>query len=403
MKLKYFNLNKQEIEIAGLSISKWAEKIGRTPFYIYDRQIILKKIAEVRSTLPEGVQLHYAIKANPMPELVKFLAAHVDGFDIASDGELQLAMDSGMDPECVGFAGPGKTNLELEEALNSGILISVESKNEILRIAELAQSKHLKPRIALRINPGFEMKGSGMKMGGGPKQFGIDSEDLKEACDILYSSKLSLEGIHVYAGSQMLNADTLCETQKKCFEYLYSIKGLLRNPLKSFNFGGGFGVPYFLGEGDLDLEKVKTNLHQLMLKFEQQFPKAKAIMELGRYLVAESGLFVSRIVDKKISRGSTFLVLDGGMNAHLAATGNLGQVIKRSFPMCIGNNLSAKNIEVVNVVGPLCTPLDSFGQGVKLNESKVGDLLVIFQSGAYGLSSSPIHFLSHRVPQEVLA
>lgn len=403
MSLKYFKTLKNEIQIQGHTISDWAQINGKTPFFIYDREIILKKIAAVRNTLPEGIDLHFAVKANPMPELVRFMAQHVNGFDIASTGEMKVALAAGMSPVHIGFAGPGKTDEELHLALTAGVLISVESINELQRISKISQKEKLKPRVALRINPEFEMKSSGMKMGGGPKPFGIDSEKIPEVCQILANLKIPLEGIHVFTGSQTLNADILCDTQSKCFDLLLSLKKYFHTPLQSFNFGGGFGIPYFNGDQDLELDKIKNNLKPLMQKFRQEFPQTRAILELGRFLVGECGLYISRIVDKKVSRGVTFLVLDGGMNNHLAASGNLGQTIKRSFPIQIANKLETPTKELVNIVGPLCTPLDHFATQLEVSTCEVGDLVAIFLSGAYGLSSSPIHFLSHEVPKEIFA
>lgn len=401
MKLKYFPLDTDELKIQGTPITEWSLRAGGTPFYIYDRQIILKKIREIREVLPQKMFLHYAIKANPMYELVQFISQHADGFDVASGGELNLALQTGMNPLNIGFAGPGKSDKELKLAILSNVLISIESMSEMDRIGALAQDLKRHPRLAFRINPEFEIKSSGMKMGGGPKQFGIDSELIPAAFERLYELGLSLEGIHIYAGSQILNAETLSEAQRQSFELLFSLKKYFRHPLKTFNLGGGFGIPYFQGETDLDLSKVRDNLVPLLNQLEVELPGTKPILELGRFLVGECGVFVSRIVDKKISRQTTYLVLDGGMNHHLAATGNLGQTIKRHFPIFVANRLQEPSKETVNIVGPLCTPLDNFATQVKVSTCKAGDLIAIFQSGAYGLSASPIRFLSHDLPKEI--
>lgn len=401
MNLKYFDLSRNDLKVQGSTLWQWSKKVGSTPFYIFDRQIIAQKIAEVRACISPDIHLHYAVKANPMSQLVQYMAQNVDGFDVASSGELRLALSAGMSPAKIGFAGPGKSDVELQMALEAGVLLSVESMNELERISALSRASKLNPRVALRINPQFEMKSAGMKMGGGPKQFGIDSESIPEVLRELKKMGIPLEGLHIFTGSQTLNADILCENQKHCFDLLLSLKALFNEPLQSFNFGGGFGIPYFEGDESLDLQKVKQNLQKLTAQMKNQFPQLQGILELGRFLVGESGIFVSRIVDVKVSRGQTFLILDGGMNNHLAASGNLGQTIKRPFPMAVIQGQEKSEFESVTVVGPLCTPLDQFAQQVNLRRAEVGDLVAIFQSGAYGLSASPYDFLSHKKPQEI--
>jgi diaminopimelate decarboxylase len=398
----YFDLSQDELRVQGRKISEWAVGgSGTTPFYVYHSAVIDEKINELRKNLPKEIQIHYAVKANPMPELVSFMSNRVSGFDVASRRELQLVLKSGMSAEKISYAGPGKTDDELIMAISEQILIYAESIHEIRRIAGLSKKLSRPARLGVRINPQFDMKASGLRMGGGSKPFGIDSEQIPDVCAEVAALGMEIEGVHIFAGSQNLDAQTICQTLHLSFALVKTMKSLFLNSLRTFNFGGGLGIPYFENDKAIDVGAVGKVLYQEVPDFLKTYPSAVPVIELGRFLVGECGLFVSRIVDIKMSRGQKFLILDGGMNCHLAATGNLGQVIKRSFPLCVGNRLRSGVREVVNVVGPLCTPLDTFATQVELEKSEVGDLVVIFQSGAYGLTASPSQFLSQRVAREI--
>ena len=172
--------------------------------------------------------------------------------------------------------------------------------------------------------------------------------------------------------------------------------------MRSLNLGGGFGIPYFPGEQALDIAPIGANLAALAERARTDFPQAELIIELGRYLVGEAGIYVTRIVDRKVSRGQTFLVTDGGLHQHLSASGNFGQVIRKNYPVAIGNKMLGQNRETVSIVGPLCTPLDLLAERMELPIADIGDLVVIFQSGAYGLTASPQAFLGHPAGVEVL-
>lgn len=406
MKLRYYahtlDGSQPELMIQGRTISDWARQIGSTPFYIYDSSIIQKKVQELRAHLPKKVKIHYAIKANPNSEILNILADLVDGFDLASSGELKRALQTSMSTQHMSFAGPGKTDTDLAEAIQAKVLLHVESLGEIQRCLALSKKLQHPPRIALRINPDYDMKSSGMKMGGGSKQFGIDAEQIPEIISSLQNNKCAVEGLHIFAGSQNLDAQIICQTLDSAFNLLDRFQNHLATELRSFNFGGGLGIPYFEKDSEIDLEHVGVHLSKLIQNFEKKFPNAEPVIELGRFLVGECGIFVSRVVDKKVSRGQTFIILDGGMNCHLAATGNLGQVLKRPFPIKVLNRLTDFPLEAVNIVGPLCTPLDSFGNQVMLNTCAVGDLVGIFQSGAYGFTASPMHFLSQSLATEIV-
>jgi len=390
------------LAVNGIPLPRLAARVGRTPFYAYDRSLIDARIAELRAALPGQVSLHYAMKANPMPALVAHMASRVDGIDVASAGELRVALDAGADPAHTSFAGPGKSDADLALALAAGVLVNVESQSEIERLARMARETGYAGRVAVRVNPDFELKTSGMKMGGGPKQFGIDAETVPQALQAIAAHGLAFEGFHIYAGSQNLKADSICEAQQRSYALALSLARHTPAPVRVLNLGGGFGIPYFPGDERLDLAPIGRNLAEIVARASSEMPRARVTIELGRYLVGEAGVYVCRVVDRKISRGHAFLVTDGGLHHHLAASGNFGQVIRKNYPVAIGNRMSDAEREVASVVGPLCTPLDLLGERMELPKAQVGDYVVVFQSGAYGASASPQAFLGHPPAPEAL-
>jgi len=342
------------------------------------------------------------MKANPMPAVVNHLAKLVDGLDVASGGELKVALESGMLPAEISFAGPGKTDAELLAAATAGIVINLESENEMERLASIGSRINIRPRVAVRVNPDFELKSSGMKMGGGPKQFGVDAERVPDMLGRIGSLNLDFQGFHIFSGSQNLHANAIVEAQNKAIELALRLAGVAPAPVRILNVGGGFGIPYFPGERALDISSIGTNLAKLLTSIEGSLPHARVVIELGRYLVGEAGVYVCKVIDRKVSRGQVFLVTDGGLHHHLAASGNFGQVIRKNYPVAIANHMHNGPREVVSVVGPLCTPLDLIADNMELAKANPGDLVVVFQSGAYGLTASPTAFLSHPAPAEVL-
>lgn len=383
-----------ELIVGGQPLSRLAARIGQTPFYVYDRALLTQRVAQLRAALPPAISLHYAMKANPMPAVVQHMAGLVDGIDVASAGELQVALDAGADPHEISFAGPGKRDPELLQAVAAGVLVNVESARELPVLAAASAQLGLPARVALRVNPDFELKGSGMKMGGGPKQFGVDVEQVPAVLAQMKQLGLQFEGFHLFAGSQNLKAESICEAQQKSYELALRLVRDNDLDIRFLNLGGGFGIPYFPGETALDLAPIGANLSQLVARARSEMPRAQFVIELGRYLVGEAGLYVCRVVDKKISRGLTYLVCDGGLHHHLAASGNFGQVIRKNYPATIGNRQGAP-LETVSAVGPLCTPLDLLADKMALPQAEIGDLVVVFQSGAYGPSASPQGFLGH--------
>ena len=390
------------LQIGGMALTRLAERVGRTPFYAYDRQSITARVAALRRVLPGGVHLHYAIKANPMPAVVQHLARLVDGLDVASASEMSVALDTGIAPGRVSFAGPGKSDAELAQAAAAGIVINVESARELDALAAAGRRLDVKPRVAIRVNPDFELKSSGMKMSGGAKPFGVDAEQVPALLERVGASGLDFDGFHIFTGAQNLRADAICEAQHNTVELAIRLAAHAPGPVRTLNIGGGFGIPYFPGDVPLDVEAIGRGLAGLLPRIAQALPGAAVVLELGRYLVGEAGIYVCRVIDRKVSRGKVFLVTDGGLHHHLAASGNFGQVIRKNYPVVVGNRLGAGERETVTVVGPLCTPLDVIAADLELPRADVGDLVVVLQSGAYGLTASPTAFLSHPAPQEVL-
>lgn len=390
------------LEIGGIPLLRLAERVGCTPFYAYDRAKLTERVALLREHLPSEIHLHYAMKANPMPAVVQHMAGLVDGIDVASGGEMQVALDTTMPAEHISFAGPGKSDDELRRAIAAGIVLNMESETEMERIARIGSQLDIAPKVAIRVNPDFELKSSGMKMGGGPKQFGIDAERVPETLKRLGTLPLDFYGFHIYSGSQNLKAASIQETHEKTFALAIRLAEFAPHALRTLNIGGGFGIPYFPGEERLDLAAVGSNLKRLLPDVKRQLPGTQIVIELGRYLVAEAGVYVCRVVDRKVSRGQTFLVTDGGLHHHLAASGNFGQVIRKNYPVVIGNRVEGGEREVASVVGPLCTPLDLLADQMEMAKAELGDLVVVFQSGAYGVTASPAAFLSHPYAREVL-
>lgn len=390
-----------EIAIAGKTISQVATIAGQTPFYVYSKEVIAENIKRLREFFPQ-VSLHYAIKANPMPQLVSLVSNLVDGLDVASGKELRAALASNTQTKDISFAGPGKNHNELAMAIASGITINIESLSELKRIRDIAVVLNTNANIAIRINPDFELKSSGMKMGGGPQQFGIDVEQLAPAFDLLQHGALQLKGLHIFTGSQNLNPQSIIAAHDNIFALVERLQNEYQFTLEHLNIGGGLGIPYFPGDIKLDLQPISDNLKNLFEQYKNITQNCEIILELGRYIVGNAGLYISEITDKKVSRGQTYLITNGGLHHHLSASGNFGQVIRKNYPAAIANKMNNDEQETVNIVGPLCTPLDILGKKMALPAAEIGDLVAIYQSGAYGFTASPRDFLSHAEPVELL-
>lgn len=392
-----------QLHVGGVPLERLAATVGSTPFFAYDRSLINERVEFLRETLPDTIDLSYAMKANPMPAVVQHLAGLVDAIDVASAGEMLTALNTSMPAHRVSFAGPGKTPAELRQAVAAGVVIELESMTEARRALDAGSDLGIRPHVAVRVNPDFAVKGSGMRMGGGPQQFGVDAERVPALLEDLRSTDLGFEGFHIFAGSQNLRAEVICEAQRRTVDLILALADECPWPVRYVNLGGGFGIPYFDRDQPLDLTPIGDNLAYLVdERIRPGIPEARIVIELGRYLVGESGVYVTRILDRKESRGQTYLVVDGGMHHQLAASGNFGQAIRRNYPVAIGSQTAADGTEQVNVVGCLCTPLDLLADKVDLPKADIGDLVVVFQAGAYGLTASPTAFLGHPSPIEVL-
>ncbi|HYA98450.1 MAG TPA: type III PLP-dependent enzyme [Methylomirabilota bacterium] len=400
-----FAVTAGELAVGGVPVSVLAAEYG-TPLFVYDRGVVDRKLEALRDALPAGFSVFYSVKANPNPALVRHMVSRGCGLEIASAGELALALQAGCDARRVLFAGPGKSEAELAFALERGIgEIHLESLTETARVAAIARRLGTRASVAIRVNPVGEGEGGAMRMGGRPAPFGIDEEQLDAALDAVRAEpSLVFHGIHLFAGTQILDAATLVHQYRHGIAIARRAARRDGRPLRTVDFGGGLGIPYFPHESALDLARLRTELAGLMGEIEADpaFAGTQFVVEPGRFLTGEAGVYLARVTDIKVSRGKKFLVLDGGMNHHLAASGNLGQTIKRNFPVALAGKLDAPDEETVDVVGPLCTPLDTLARGVTLPRAEIGDLFAIFQSGAYGRSASPLHFLGHPAPPEIL-
>lgn len=393
------------LRVGGMPLDRLAARVGSTPFFAYDRALLDARLTLLRATLPPTVELSYAMKANPMPAVVQHVARLVDRLDVASGLELRTALDTVVRPGRISFAGPGKTEAEVRQAVAAGVLIEVESRTEMMRVIAAGDELGLIPVVALRVNPDFAVKGSGMRMGGGPQQFGVDSESVSGLLSEFLTSGVDVIGFHVFAGSQNLHAEVIAEAQRSTADLLAGFADALPQPVRYLNLGGGFGIPYVERDRPLDLNVVGEALTALVDGFiAARFPEAVPVIELGRYIVGECGVYVTRVVDVKWSRGRKYVVVDGGMHHQLAASGNFGQAIRRNYPLVVGDRLddgSLSGAEKSAVVGCLCTPMDLLGDDVVIS-AEIGDLVVLFQAGAYGLTASPTAFLGHPAPAEIL-
>lgn len=402
---RYFSESKSELRLGGVGVGEIASRFG-TPAFVYDIHVLDQKWALLRSSLPAEFAIAYSVKANPNDAILRHFVGKGAGLEVASGGELLRAEAAGCPLERIVFAGPGKTEAELGLALARGIgEIHVESLREAGRIGALARQRGIRGRVALRVNPAGEVQGGAMRMGGKPAPFGVDEENLDEvmAC-LLGEPDIELRGLHLFTGTQILDGTVLVRQYRHGLSLARRVARRLGHPLHTLDFGGGLGIPYFAGEIDLDMEKLGEQLRSLMAEVigDPLLDGTRFLLEPGRYLVGEAGVYLTRVTDIKVSRGKTFYILDGGMNHHLAASGNLGQVIKRNFPIAVVNRLDTPSDHTVDVVGPLCTPLDTLARDAHLARAEIGDLIGIFQSGAYALSASPVNFLSHPTPAEIL-
>ena len=391
-----------ELAISGRAASDLEAEAGGTPLFVYSAELISARVEQLRQALPRRVGINYAIKANPHPAVISHLVPLVDGFDVASSGELRMARAAGIDGTRISFAGPGKTDDELHAAISAGATLNCESEGEADRTLEIAGHVGKAPRIAIRVNPPFELKGSGMKMGGGAKPFGVDADKVAALARRLIASGIEWRGLHIFTGSQALSADSIIDAQANVLNLADKLTNDIGHALPKLNMGGGFGIPYFPGDEPLDLVAVGRALEERVGNLPLTLADTELCLELGRYLVGEAGVYLCRIVDRKESHGTIYLVTDGGLHHQLAASGNFGTVVRRNYPVAIASRFDAPPAEVVNIVGRLCTPLDRLADLAHLPRAEIGDLVAVFCAGAYGATASPMAFLGHGPAVEML-
>ncbi|MCL4672228.1 MAG: pyridoxal-dependent decarboxylase, exosortase A system-associated [Sphingomonadaceae bacterium] len=391
-----------ELAIAGHTASQLAELAGDTPLFVYSRERLDARVAELRMRLPPRIGLNYAVKANPFAPVIAHMAGLVDGFDIASRGELERVLAEGIDGVRVSFAGPGKRDSELKAAIRAGVTLNCESEGEARRTLALGEVLGITPRIAIRVNPSFELRGSGMKMGGGAKQFGVDQDRAAALAREIIAAGAEWRGWHIFTGSQALDADALIETQANVLALADQLARDVGRAVPKLNMGGGFGIPYFHGDQPLDLRRIGEALDTRLRDLPDSLAQTELCVELGRYLVGEAGVYLTRIVDRKESHGQVFLVTDGGLHHQLAASGNFGTVVRRNYPVAIATRFDAEPVEEASVVGCLCTPLDRLADQALLPRAEVGDIVAVFCAGAYGASASPMEFLGQGPARQML-
>ena len=390
------------LAIAGRPVSAWAQEAGSTPLFLYSADLIRARVAALRAAMPARLALHYAVKANPFGPVLELFAGLVDGFDIASGGELAMVRAAGVEPARVSFAGPAKRDAELDAAIAAGVTLNCESEAEVRRALVSGERVGARPRLAIRVNPDFDIRGSGMKMGGGAKPFGLDVERVPALAREIAASGAEWRGFHIFAGSQALDAEAIAATQALTVALAARLARESGLAVPHCNLGGGLGIPYFPGDKPVDLALVGDRLSQTLADLPDELRETAFCIELGRYLVGEAGVYLTRIIDRKVSQGEVFLITDGGLHHQLAASGNFGTVVRRNYPVAIASRFDAAVEEEASVVGCLCTPLDRLAEKGGFPRAESGDLVAVFCAGAYGASASPSAFLGQGPAMEML-
>lgn len=402
---EYFGEREGELIIGGVAVRELAKAYG-TPLFIYDGGLMRDAYSRLTRAVAGFADVYYSIKANPNPRVARIFVEAGAGLEVASRAEFQTALAAGCEANRIVFAGPGKGVDELAHTVQAGIgEIHLESFEEISHVARIAADLKRDVCVSIRINPIAVARGGAMQMGGRPTQFGFDEEDLDRViAAVLAHSHLRLKGLHVFSGTQILDADTLIAQWDHSIALAARVAAKVGRPLETIDLGGGLGIPYYASETALCLSRLAEAVPSLVdkLRTEPLLRDARVILEPGRFLTGTAGVYVMAVRSVKTSRGTHFVVCDGGMHHHLAASGNLGQIVKRDYPIVAADKLGIAPHIPCNIVGPLCTPLDTLGRNVQLPPVAEGDLIAVLQSGAYGLTASPFRFLSHPVPAEVL-
>lgn len=392
-----------------LTASDWhalAREHG-TPFYLFDADAVARRVAELQAAFGGLVGIYYAVKANPNLALLRAMRGVANGVDISSAGEQVQAKLAGFASDVMSFAGPAKTDAELHAAVAAGVgCISVESLRELDACAAAASSIGTTARIVLRVNPTFVHRAYGLKMGGKATQFGIDETELPEAEArvLFHGDLLDCQGIHSYVGSQCFDVAAALESTRNALRIAAESSARLGKPCRKVNLGGGFGISQAGDSKQLDIDELASVLQSDLLAFRVAHPQAQLFFELGRYLTAEAGIYVTSVIDVKTSRGTAYAACDGGLNHHLNAAGTFGALLRGNFPLV---NLSRPEVQAsacvrFNIAGPSCNPTDLLGVQVDIAAPRPGDLLGVMMSGAYGLTASPMLFLGRDTPPELV-
>jgi diaminopimelate decarboxylase len=385
----------------GLALTDLAAEFG-TPLYLYDGDRLRAQYAGLRERLHPALRIFYSLKANPNLAVTRTMRELGAGLELSSLAELATAQRAGAAGPDMLFLGPGKSRDEIAACLKAGAGLIAESLPELAVIDEEARHRGGTAEVLLRVNPAFALKGGGLTMGGKPRQFGIDEEtlDVLDPADLRRYGNVRVTGVHAYMGTRILAAAAIVENTRRILDLAERLAGRLGFALGTVDVGGGLGVAYHAAESDLDADELTAGINAVVAAFHAAHPDTRLVMELGRYLAAPAGTYLTRVRYVKESRGERFAVCDGGTNHHMAAVG-IGSPFRRNFPMhCVGGG---GPLVPWNVTGPLCTPNDTLGKAVGLPADLApGDLVAVARSGAYGPSASPVLFLSHGHPAEVL-
>ena len=391
-----------QLLIGGIAVEELVAEAGGTPLFVYDNNIVGAQIAALKAAMPDGLAIYYSVSANPYEPLLNFLGRYVDGFRVVSRGELDHLKRAGLAGIGMTFAGPGKREDELEKGIAAGATISVESEGEAARAISAGERVGVKPRLTVRVNPPFSIDKHGLTMGARPTPFGVDAERVPALVEGLLEAGVDWRGLHIFAAAQCLDCGALVEAHRAIIACAGGICETIGLPLPELNLGGGFDVPCFAGEEPIDLYRLANALHEMVSNGPELLATTRLSLELGRWLVAQCGVYLTRILDRTESCGETFLTTDGGGHQLLGATGCLLERGRGNFPLAVANRFASPAEEQVTVTGCLATPHDLFGDEVMLPRTKVGDLIAIFCAGAYGLTASPQAWESRPLAREML-
>jgi diaminopimelate decarboxylase len=391
-----------QLMIGGQSAEELVAEAGGTPLFVYDNNIVGGQIAALRAAMPDGLALYYSVTANPYEDLLNFIGRYVEGFRVVSRGELEHLKRAGLAGIGMTFAGPGKRDDELEAGIAAGATISVESEGEALRAIQAGQRIGIQPRLAVRVNPPFAIDHGRISLGARPSPFGVDADRVPALVEGLLEAGVDWRGLHIFAAAQCLDDDALIDAHRAIIACAGEITDKIGRPLPELNLGGGFDIPCFAGEQPVDVYRLSRALHETLCNGPELLATTRLSLELGRWLVSEAGVYLSRVVDRTTSCGRTFLTTDGGGHHLLGATGCLLERARGNFPIAVANRFSAPAEEEVTVTGCLATPHDIFGDEIILPMAEPGDLIAIFCAGAYGLTASPQGWESRPAAREIM-